>query len=136
MSETITYQETHTPIGKNEHIGEYQELTSSYVTVPKVKIEPEITILDPANLVLEANYFLKRQLESIGFETNGFHKIVEVDREPKFVVDILIRIPRLNRNKKFAVLSSIGDLMRNYPKLLFDFRIVRHEDIPEGYTVI
>jgi len=72
----------------------------------------------------------------VGFEIYAFYKIVEVDREPKFVVDLLIVIPEFNRNKKFTILSVIGNLMRRYQNLLFDFRILKKKDTPEGSSVI
>jgi hypothetical protein len=123
-------------MGNYNEIIEYQQRIDSSVTKSKKEIEPLITILDPANLVSKARVFLRGAIESLGFETKVFYRIVEVDREPKFVIDILIRIPEFNRNKKFAVLSVIGDLMRAYPNLLFDFRTARQEEIPEGFSVI
>jgi len=35
-----------------------------------------------------------------------------------------------------TVLSVIGNLMREYPDLLFDFRVTEKRDIPEGYSAI
>lgn len=124
------------PMGNYRQIIEYCDLTDSFVTIPKQEIEPLITILDRSFLISETRNFLRSELESLRFETNAFYKILEVEREPKFVIDILIRIPEINRNRKFAVVSVIGNLMRAYPNLLFDFRTTREEEIPEGYSAI
>ena len=35
-----------------------------------------------------------------------------------------------------TVLSVVGNLMREYPDLLFDFRIVKKWNIPEGYSAV
>jgi len=124
------------PMGNYEQIIARAHILDFSVTIPGKENEPLITIFIPSVLISEAKNFLKGKLGSTGFETNAFYKIVEVDREPKFVIDILVRIPEFNRNKKFAVLSVIGDLMRTYANLLFDFRTTREEGIPEGYSVI
>lgn len=132
------------PLGNYEQINEYKELIESFITVStedfvttmKKEVEPIVTILDLRNMISTVRNFLKERLKSVGFETHGFYKIVEVQREPKFVIDILIVIPKFNRDKKFTVLSAIGNLMRRYPNLLFDFRIIKEEEAPEGYFAI
>ena len=131
-----TSQFSPVPMGNYEQIGEYQEQVDSFVTMLKEKIEPDITVLEIPNLISATQSFLRERLGSVEFEAHAFHKIHEVDREPRYVIDILVAIPEYDRNRKFTILSIIGDLMREYPNLLFDFRITGESDIPEGYSAI
>jgi len=120
------------------------QLEESIVTIPKEdsftrprqEIKWVATILDYANLVSDVMSFLKEQIGSVKFETHAFYRTMDVEREPGFIIDLLIVIPDFDRNKKFTMLSVIGDLMRKYTNLLFDFRILKKKEIPEEYSVI
>ena len=124
------------PIGNFAQINEYRQSIESFITMLKRERTSLVTTFDTAELVSRARNFLKQQLASVRFETLAFYKIVEVDREPKFVVDILVAIPEYDRDKKFAILSVIGNMMRRYPEILFDFRIIKKKKIPDEYTPI
>jgi len=124
------------PMGNYEQIFEYEQSKDFNVTLPEREITSLITSLDPLAMGIRASNFLKRQLESLDFETNTFWRIKEVERDPQFVIDITIAIPNFSRKKKFAALSMVGKLMRAYPNLLFDFRTTKKRDIPEGYSVV
>lgn len=114
----------------------YDQQTKTSVSIAEKEDKPLVTFLDPESLISNATSFLKERLDSLRFESHPFYKIVEVDREPKFVIDILITIPEYNRKRKLAMLSVIGNLMRNYSNLLFDFQISKEKEIPTEYSAI
>jgi hypothetical protein len=124
------------PMGNYAQINEYQQLFGLFITMPRDEVKPLITSINLTKLLSEVKSFLKTQLGSLRFESSTFYRIVEVDREPRFVIDVLITVSEFTRDKKFAVLSVIGDLMRKYPELLLDFRITKKIDIPNGYFAI
>jgi len=131
-----TQQIIPSPIGNYEQIENYHRSIESFITVPQQTIEPLISYFNPNILVSQARIFLERSLLALEFETSVGYKIIEVEREPKFVIDLLIAIPNINRNKKFSVLSIIGSMMKDYPQLLFDFRITKNDKIPTEYSKI
>ncbi len=116
--------------GQVNTIGE-GTLTVSTVQVITFPREPQVA---------EARQFLRRQLRSVGNIEDILYRVEETDREPGFIIDFLILIPESDRDVKQSIFSALGNLMRAYPHLLFDFRIVKRNGrersavIPEGYT--
>lgn len=124
------------PPGNFEDIFEFEQATQFNVTIPEGEPTFLVTTFDPLSLGFKTGDFLKRQLEQLDFETDVFWRINQIDRDPQFVIDIIVTIPHLNRRRKFAVLSKIGELMRTYSNLLFDFRTTGERNVPEGYTEV
>jgi hypothetical protein len=90
-------------------------------------------------IITEARRFLQEQLRATSIE-DILYRIEATDRDPGFIVDFLIVIPESNRDTKRSIFSALGNLMRTYPHLLINFRIVKREGrdrntvIREGYT--
>lgn len=78
--------------------------------------------------------------KSISQQIDGlFYHVKKVpDREPGYIIQLLIVVPKKNYEVEGRIYKEIGSLMREYPDNLFDFSIVRREDrgireISEGY---
>jgi hypothetical protein len=112
------------PIDNLEEISEYQEASKNFTMLVQ-ELEIPITAFDRDTLISEVRGYLKGQFEALKFEVNGFYRILEVEREPHFVIDLLIEIPELTRKNKFQVLPILGNLMKKHHHLLFDFRITK-----------
>jgi hypothetical protein len=88
---------------------------------------------------VDASHFLRERLSTLREAESVFYRIVEVEREPGFVIDLLIIMNNDDRDARRFVLSAVGNLMRERPDLLIDFRIVNRrnrdlrEVIPEGF---
>lgn len=101
----------------------------------------QIVTFPREDYVAEARRFLREQLSLVRAHIEDIlYRVEDVDREPGFIIDFLILIPESDRNVKRLIFSALGNLMRAYPHLLFDFRILKREGrkrstvIPEGYT--
>jgi hypothetical protein len=73
------------------------------------------------------------------FEKATYH-LREIDRDPGYVIDLLIVLSERNRESEYNLYDAIGRLMREHNEMLFDFSIVRRKGrplnqlVPHGFT--
>ena len=116
-----------------------EQINTIGVGTLSVATEPLITF--PRELhVTEAVQFLRDQLHSERDVESIMYRVNEVDHGPGFVIDLLVLTPETTRDVRRSIFTALGGLMRAFPYLLFDFRIVRRrgrsreEIIPEDFS--
>ena len=122
-------------------LGFYSSSQVNTIGPETLTVQTERIVTIPREVqVVEARQFLRAQLSSVSSVEDILFRVEETDREPGFIADFLIIIPESDREVKRSIFSALGNLMRAYPHLLFDFRIVKRNGrelssvIPEGYT--
>lgn len=92
---------------------------------------------------LKVRNLLSQFCDQIGqvalFEKATYH-LREIDRDPGYVIDLLIVLSDSNRESEYNLYGAIGTLMREHNEMLFDFSIVRRKGrplaqlVPHGFT--